>query len=161
MGKEIIDPFIKSIKRAFNTIAKVMPNHSKPKQVDLSSFNTEHDYYSDIAAVIALPGTKIGSLVVAFEKDTATKITATFMLEETNELNDKVSDVIGELANTVAGNITSDLEEMNFERALPNIYKGSDNKLEFPVGFICYSVDFTSDFGPFYLRVSILEDENL
>lgn len=161
MGIEIIKPFIKSITVAFETLAKHSPEYTDSKQVNLDVFSNEHDYYKDIAAVIALPGSKIGSLVVAFEKQTAVNIASSFMNENITEIDDMVKDVIGELANTVAGNITEDLSEMHFQRALPNIYFGSEKELNFPPGFVCYSSDFKSEFGPFNLRVSILEDENI
>ncbi len=161
MGKEIVTPFVNSITGTFETIAKIKPGYSEITQIDLSDFTNERDYYSDIAAVIALPGSKIGSLVVAFESETAINMSSVFLNEPVTEVNAVVKDVVGEIANTVAGNITVDLEDMHFERALPNIYMGGDKEMTFPPGFVCYSVDFSSDFGPFNLRVSILEDENI
>jgi CheY-specific phosphatase CheX len=80
------------------------------------------------------------------------------MEEELKDIDGKVKDVIGEIANTVAGNIKEELADFDFENALPNIYLGSDKKLNLPEGFKCYSVSFETEFGYFILRVSVLDD---
>ena len=152
---KIIEPFIHSIKNAFETICGKAPESSSPEKMDNMQLKTEKDFFSDIAAVIALPGSIIGSLAVAFKNDTAIKIASEFMEENYSVINDAVKDVIGEIANTVAGNIKSDLHELNFDTALPNILLGSDKALDLPEQFTCYNVKFISDFGPFELRVSI------
>lgn len=155
---EIIKPFVKSIQRSFETFFGHSPETAEPALIPADQIKCEADFFSDISAVIALPGSVIGSLAIAFQKDTAIKLTAELMGEAISELNDAVKDVIGELANTVAGNIKEDLDSYNFENALPNIYFGTNKQIELPKEFKCFSVNFNSDFGPFIMRVSVLDD---
>mgnify|MGYP001595914342 CR=1 FL=1 len=157
---EIIKPFVKSIRKSFETFFGHSPQIDDPRLIPAEQIKCEYDFFSDISAVIALPGSVIGSLAIAFKKDTAIKLSAELMGEDISNINEDVKDVIGELANTVAGNIKEDLDSYNFENALPNIYTGTDKKIELPKEFKCFSVDFKSDFGPFTMRVSVLDDVN-
>jgi len=157
----ILTPFVLAIIKAFEAFVNETLISSPPSEIKLEELKTEKDFFSDISAVIALPGCVIGSLAIAFDKQTAIKISSEMLGEEIKEVNSAVKDVIGEIANTVAGNIKEDLASLEFENALPNIYNGTETKLDLPAGFRCFAVDFNSRFGKFTLKVSILDDVDI
>lgn len=81
---------------------------------------------SDVAGIIGIAGNITGSIVFHATKELATRVAGAFLGMEVNEINDDVKDVVGEMANMIAGGASTAMSgaEHAFEISLPTVVSG-------------------------------------
>ena len=81
---------------------------------------------SDVSGIIGIAGGITGSIVFHTRKDLAKTVAGTFLGMEVQEVNDEVRDVVGEMANMIAGGANTLMSgtALSFEISLPTVVSG-------------------------------------
>ncbi len=109
-----------------------------------------------ISGIISLVGDVSWSVMLSFDCDTATSMAQTFAGFEIPFDSADMADVIGELANVVAGGLARRLEcvGVKAELGLPTVARGGDVETVVPAATVVYVERFTSKEGRFWLEVA-------
>ncbi len=112
--------------------------------------------YTGIAGIISLVGEACWSLMLAFPPATAIPLAQKFAGFEIDFASPDMGDVIGELANVLAGDVSARLDTrgIKVQLSLPTITRGTD--LQFPLlqGQTALRMDFSTADGPFWLMIA-------
>ncbi|MEO2045676.1 MAG: chemotaxis protein CheX [Pirellulales bacterium] len=149
MQVEFINPFLKAVANTFDTMV-----NCKVERGDISLVK-QGGYSYPVSGVIGLTGKAVGTVVINLSEDVAIKAASAMLMMEIQELNDDVTDAVGELANMVAGQAKADLAEFDMSVSLPNVITGAGHEICFPSNTQPISVPFDSDFGPLQLVVGL------
>ncbi len=118
MDVRLINPFVKSVKRVFETMVHVNMTVGKPfvKPDDCEP--------SEVSGIIGFSGDAAGCVVISFSKDVAVAAASKFAGMEIAADHPDFSDAIGELANMVAGNAKMEFTDVNIRISLPSVVIG-------------------------------------
>jgi chemotaxis protein CheX len=111
----------------------------------------------DIVALIGLSGPVRGTIGIGMPRATALAAVTQLMGMEAEELDDTVSDAIGELVNMIAGGAKAKLSEAvntTLDLTLPTVIHGAEYEVLSPSKALWLEIPFDSDLGPFALRIS-------
>lgn len=151
MKAEYINPFVKSLVNAFDTMVSCevrrtglsLKDHTVPRH--------------EISGVIGLSGNAIGTVVLSLSEQVALKAASTLLMAEYTELNDDVVDAVGELTNVVAGAAKAELEQFDLSISLPNVITGKGHEVRFPSNVSPICVLFDCPWGELSLEVGLAE----
>jgi chemotaxis protein CheX len=153
MDIEHMQPFIQE---TINTLDVMLG--LKPEQKELEMKESPDGTY-DISAIIGISGSGTGGVVMSFPKEVACKIVSRMLGEKVTEVNQDVSDGLGELVNIITGNAKRGLVKHGFDNlsvSLPNVIVGKHRTVWRSKDMPCLMKRFfTSDFGPFCIEVNI------
>lgn len=152
MKAEHINPFLKSTIETFNTMLKKKANPGK-------IFLRQEPHNADISGVIGLSGDIRGAVVMAYPKATALSVVSAFLGENVTELNETVSDAIGELTNIITGYAKRDLSDLNLSISLPSVIRGQNHLVDMPKDAPVVCIPFTGECGDFIIEVSMVEKD--
>jgi chemotaxis protein CheX len=118
MDVRLINPFVKSVKRVFETMVHVKMTIGKPyvKPDDCAP--------SEVSGIIGFSGDAAGCVVISFSKKVAVAAASNFAGMEIGADHPDFSDAIGELANMVAGNAKMEFTDVNIRISLPSVVIG-------------------------------------
>jgi chemotaxis protein CheX len=157
MNVEFINPFLSSLMNVLETMAstKLVPGKPGLKKEQVSR--------GDVSGLIGMasPQTR-GSLSVTFDESLALAIMERMLGERPSELNEEVTDMVGEITNMVTGgakNILGD-KGYDFDMATPIVVSGKNHTINHKCESATLIVPFTSDTGNAYIEVSfdVLDD---
>ena len=150
MKVEYINPFIESTYDIFRTMLS-----AKIQRGDVALADQETNP-RDIMALIGLSGRARGMVALAFPVNTALHMVNRLLSTEIKVLDDTVSDAIAEMVNIVAGGAKARLsgDGPPMDLSLPTVVLGNNFNVDYPSGSVWLEVPFTSDLGPFSLRVT-------
>lgn len=117
----------------------------------------------DIASFVGLTGPARGMVVLSFPVDTALAMVGRMIETELKIIDEIVVDGVGEIVNMVAGMAkTKFVNETGtpIELGLPTVVRGNQFSVNQPTGSVWLEIPFTSDLGPFSLRVSFSSQPN-
>ncbi len=126
MDARLINPFVSAMVNALETMLEVSPVRGTPY------LKNENLTQGDISAVIGFAGAKVrGSVAISFPTPVALRIYSLMMGEKVYRLTDEVQDVVGELANIVAGGAKSELanDGLTFNISIPTVVVGKGHSL--------------------------------
>lgn len=132
----------------------------EPEDKELHS--GKDDRFHGIIGVISLVGEKESlSLMLGFPKETAihfSKIFAGFEIEYESE---DMTDVIGELANIVAGDAVARLDAagLRVELSLPTVARGSDMSMMTSHDIASSIMNFELPSGQFWMKLAVGKDK--
>jgi len=147
MKVEHINPFLKAITNTFSTMLAV-----DLKRGELALGDPRQRQFP-VSGLIGLSGKASGMVVVNLSSEVALKAASQLLMEEIDEVNDDVVDAVGELANMIAGQAKTDLEQYELSVGLPSVIVGTDHEIRFPSSTPPLAIPFKSDFGPLRLEV--------
>jgi chemotaxis protein CheX len=77
--------------------------------------------------------------------------------EEMKEINNEISDAVGELTNMISGQARKELSEIGkvFQGAIPTVITGKSHKLESMTKGPKIAIPFKTEFGNFTIEVSM------
>ncbi len=157
MDVEHMEPFIQETINTFEVMLGV-----KPDSKELETKESTDGTY-DISAIIGISGSGTGGVVMSFPKDVACKVVSRMLGEGLTEVNQDVSDGIGELVNIITGNAKRGLVRHGFNDlslSLPNVVIGKHRTVWRTKDMPCLMKRFfTSELGPFCLEVNIRPNE--
>ncbi len=151
MKVEYINPFIESVDDLFNTMLSAKVKRGK------IGVTTGSNNPREIVAIIGLSGPARGTVALSFPTATALNLVNQLLGLDTHIVDESVSDGVAELVNIVAGSAKAKLVSDNaapIDLSLPTVLRGNDFTVEYPSQSVWLEVPFTSDLGPFSLRVT-------
>ncbi len=150
---EHINPFIKATIESFSTMIGI---EVKPAKIRLKDdANTTHD----ISGIIGLSGGARGAIALSFPRDCALDVVSKFIGEEITELNEDVTDAIGELSNIIAGYAKKDLTEFSIQISLPSVITGEGHKVSDAKDVKAMIIPFVYDKYTFDLGVALVSND--
>ncbi len=150
MDAKFIDPVLKAVVNILQTMAQITPESGAPeiKPDDLSR--------GVVSGFIDLAGsdTRI-SVAVTFSSEAILDIASRMMHMELKEVDDVVKDLVGEMANMVAGGAKANLQEAgyDFDLTLPSVVVGEQHTVKHSVEGVTLILPFKIDAGEFYVEV--------
>ena len=152
MDVKYINPFIESVCHVFSTM---LGTEAKRGDVGLAEGCSDP---RAVTALIGLSGPARGTVAITFAVNTALGIASHLLGTEVRTVDETVSDAVGELVNIVAGGAKALLNEATggepIRLSLPTVIRGSSYSVDYPSQSKWLDVPFTSDIGPFSLRVT-------
>jgi chemotaxis protein CheX len=144
-----INPFIRHTSIVFQRLMGW-----KLKRLDIEMKETFVPTY-EVSAVILIHGIHPGALVLSLSRKVAFDILRATRMTKVSEINEEVIDVVGELANIIAGRASSDLSKSHTRLGLPTVMVGHTKIAPFPTGSKPVCVSFQSEGGPLTLEVGL------
>lgn len=152
MKVEYINPFIESVFELFSTMLGAEARRGEVN-VSRGAGNPR-----EITGLIGLSGHARGTVALSFPSATALAMCGRLLGMETQVVDETVSDAVAELVNIVAGAAKAKLNVANggapIDLSLPTVVRGSSYSVDYPSKAVWLEVPFTSDLGPFSLRVT-------
>ena len=144
-----INPALSSIVNVLTTMASINPSIGKPsiKKDDIS--------LGVVTGIIDLVGKNAnGSLAISFSKPVALELAQNMLRIETDVVDEMIEDLIGEMANMVAGGAKAIYDEQgtDFELTLPKVLTGENHQIKHSFIGTTILLPFTTDAGEFYVE---------
>ena len=156
MNVEYINPFIEAVFNTMKTMLGVKPERLTPVIKDNPLTQ------GDVSGIIGFASKNVsGAVALSFPTDTALKVYQLMMGEPVSQINSDVQDVVGELANIVAGGAKKLFSDagFSFHISIPTIVVGRNHiithKLDVPVVI----VPFKLGSSPFSMEITMKIDE--
>lgn len=150
MEARYINPVLKALMDVLTTMAQITPKVGKPE-------NKEDDQAPGVVTgIIDLEGKQTrGSVAVSFSKEVALDLTSRMLRMDLVEVDEQVEDLVGEMANMVAGGAKRIMEEdgFDFNLTLPRVVAGNGHKIEHKVTGPKIILPFTAESGDFYVEI--------
>ncbi|MDD9304232.1 MAG: chemotaxis protein CheX [Desulfobacter sp.] len=106
MDVTLVNPFIEGTLHILDTTAFVKV---KSEPVFLKRDSVQQ---GDISGVLAISGDLEGSAAISFTEKSIIGIVSAMFGEDMTEVNDEITDAVGEISNMVAGHVTTKIAEM-------------------------------------------------
>jgi len=152
MKAEWINPFITATKSVFKTMLGCDIQRGNPSAK--SGFQPEFD----VTGIISLTGMACGTVVVSLSRETAIAATEAMMGQAPASIDEDVVDVIGEIANMIAGAAKGELEELSMSIGLPTVIVGKNRLISFPTHVNIISIPFNSPLGALCVDVGLKKE---
>jgi len=155
MKVEYINPFVESVTELFRTMLHATVTRGT---VHLSNGIGEP---RNLIALIGLTGTVRGTVALHLPVNTALKMVNSLLGTENSAIDQTVADGVSEVVNIIAGGAKAkfpNADQEPLKLSLPTLVRGSNVEIDYPSHAIWLDVPFTSDLGPFSLRVTFEED---
>ena len=150
MKAEYINPFLTSLIDVLKTMGQVELSPGKPQRKDNSKA------CGDVSGVIGMVGPQVkGSLAITFEKSLVLKTFSNMLGEEVSEIDDQVTDMVGEITNMVCGGAKRLLGEQgyDFDLATPTVVSGDGHSIHHKVDGAKLLMPFEAESGKAYIEI--------
>lgn len=156
MDVTFINPFIKATGHVLQTIASTEAKAGKP------FLKKDKVACGDVSGVIGLTGDVSGTISVSFTENCIFNIVSNMFAEEVNELNEEISDAVGEIANMISGQARQELEVLgrNLQAAIPAVVMGKNHTITHITSHPIIAIPFDTDHGDFTIEVCFEENNN-
>lgn len=154
MKVEFINPFLSSMLNVMSTMAQMELIPEKPK---LKKDNIAHGDVSGLIGMVS-PETK-GSLSITFDEPLALATMKGMVGEAPDEVNDEITDLVGEITNMVTGGAKRMLSEKGFEfdMATPVVVSGPDHTIHHKSKGPVVIISLKGEAGKAYIEFSFDE----
>jgi chemotaxis protein CheX len=157
MKIEWINPFIESVYSLCTTMLSCSVERG---QLGLVNHGTEAK--GGITALIGLSGPARGTVALSFPLPTAHAMVGRLLSLGEQEVDESVGDGVAELVNIVAGSAKAKLSNGKgpdvISLGLPTVVHGGSEIIDYPSQSTWLEVPFSSELGPFSLRVTFEMD---
>jgi len=150
MKVEFINPFLESIVNVLETMANVKATPGKPQRKE------EDTAQGDVTGVIGMASEQVkGSLAITFTSMAIFDIARRMLGEEVTEINNTVTDLVGEITNMVTGGAKRVLAEQgyDFDMAIPAVIAGKNHRISHKSNGMKIVVPFSIIAGKFFVEV--------
>ena len=151
---EIINGFIRSTDAAFNTMI-----FSEVKRIGVYIKKHDEPMQGDISSIVTVFGDLDGVCAISFPRKAAIKVVAKMMMDESiTDLDETVSDGLGEIANLIVGGAKSEIANILGTAStisIPTVITGIKHIVEHNKKNPCIGCVFESEGQKFFLEVSI------
>jgi len=154
MNVEFINPFLSSMLNVMSTMAQMELTPEKPK---LKKSDTAH---GDVSGLIGMVSKQAkGSLSITFDGPLALATMKGMVGEAPDEVNDEITDLIGEITNMVTGGAKRMLSEKGFEfdMATPVVVSGKDHTIHHKAKGPVVIIPLSSPHGKAYIEFAFDE----
>ncbi|WP_394130326.1 chemotaxis protein CheX [Shewanella maritima] len=150
MNVEFINPFLTSLLNVTSTMAMMELTPGKPQLKG-------HDIAKgDISGLIGMVGQQTkGSMSITFEEGLILEVMNKMLGEKPSNINEEVSDLVGEITNMVTGGAKNLLGEKgyNFDMATPVVVAGKNHTIAHKSKGKKLLVPFTHESGNAYIEI--------
>ncbi|MBE7214063.1 chemotaxis protein CheX [Shewanella benthica] len=150
MNVNFINPFLESLLNVISTMANMKLSPGKPK------IKTNNLSKGDVSGLIGMVGPQTkGSLSITFERGLILEIMQNMLGENPGEINDEITDLVGEITNMVTGVAKNILGEKgyDFEMATPVVVAGLGHRISHKSDGKKIIMPFTSPHGSAYIEI--------
>ncbi len=153
MNVNYINPFIDATIHVLNTIASTNVEAGKPY------IKKEKIARGDVSGVIGLMGGVKGTISVSFTQRSILSIVSNMFGEEVSEINDEISDAVGEISNMISGQARKKLDEQgkSIKAAIPSVVTGKNHTITHITNHPILAIPFNTDNGDFTIEVCFEE----
>lgn len=154
MKVEYINPFIAAATNVIQTMASVEVKAGQP------TLKKDNHSWGVLSGIIGLASDSLkGNMVLSFEKDCILHIMTNLLGEEFTQLNDEVSDAVGELTNMISGNAKKIFSEQGFifDMAIPIVIIGQGVEISQITSGPSLVIPFETEKGGFVLEANLVE----
>jgi chemotaxis protein CheX len=154
MNVEFINPFLSSLLNVMSTMAHMELTPEKPK---LKKTEVAH---GDVSGLIGMVSDKAkGSLSITFDGSLAIQTMKGMVGEGPDEINDEITDLIGEITNMVTGGAKRMLSEkgIEFDMATPVVVTGKNHSIHHKAKGPVVIIPLSSSHGKAYIEFSFDE----
>lgn len=150
--KGVITQFVDATSTVLNTMAMTEVKAGNP-------YVKQHaQAQGDITGVIGFSnpkGKSKGTMSLTFASETALGIVSAMLYEEQAEINDAVTDAVGELTNMISGQARKGLVAMGmvFEGAIPSVITGTGHTIRHVSTSAILAIPFETPHGPMIVEV--------
>jgi chemotaxis protein CheX len=151
MKVEFINPFLASLINVLSTMAQTELTPGKPK------VKKDEVARGDVSGLIGMVGPQTkGSFSISFDESLALTIMERMLGERPDEINEEVTDMVGEITNMVTGGAKNLLGEKgyDFEMATPIVVSGTGHTITHKCDGAKLMMPFTSEDGNAHIEVS-------
>ncbi|MDP8208521.1 MAG: chemotaxis protein CheX [Candidatus Electryonea clarkiae] len=152
MNVKYVNPFISSVMNTMEMMVGMTPERQTPYVKD--NILTQ----GDITGIIGFAESKVtGSIALSFPQETALEVYKMMTGETAHNLNSNVQNMIGELANIIAGGAKTTLAEegLTFHVSIPSVIVGKNHKVSHNLNVPAVVIPFTMGNFSFLVEVSI------
>lgn len=144
MKVEFVNPFLSSLINVLETMATLTITPEKPR---LKKGEVAHGDVSGLIGMVG-PDTK-GSLSISFEEPLALEVMQRMLGENPGEINEEVTDMVGEITNMVTGGAKNLLGKKGYEfdMATPVVVAGHNHTITHKSEGPKVMIPFTSPHG--------------
>ncbi|GHA93312.1 chemotaxis protein CheX [Shewanella indica] len=150
MNVTFINPFLQSLLNVVSTMANMQLTPGKPR------LKTDNLAKGDVSGLIGMVGPQTkGSLSITFEQELILEIMQNMLGENPGNINEEVTDLVGEITNMVtsgAKNLLSD-KGYEFEMATPVVVSGIGHKISHQAQGKKIIMPFVAPKGSAYIEI--------
>ncbi len=150
MNVNFINPFLESLLNVISTMANMQLTPGKPR------IKKDNLAKGDVSGLIGMVGPQTkGSLSITFEQGLILEIMQNMLGENPGEINDEITDLVGEITNMVTGgakNILGD-KGYEFEMATPVVVSGLGHRISHKANGKKIIMPFASPHGTAYIEI--------
>ena len=131
-------------------MANLQPTAGKP------ALKSDDHAQGVVTGIIDLKGKETsGSVAISFSKPVVLDIAKRMLRMETTEVNDMVKDLVGEIANMMAGGAKAILQDkgFDFDLTLPSVFAGEGHQVKHSVQGPIIVLPFNTDSGDFFVEM--------
>jgi chemotaxis protein CheX len=150
MKAEFVNPFLSSLLDVLRTMAQTELTPGKPR------LKTDDRAPGDVSGLIGMVGPQTrGSFSITFEKGLALAIYGRMLGNPHADLDDEVSDMVGEITNMVTGGAKRVLGEKgyDFDMATPVVVSGPNHTVSHKVNGPKIALPFDSPDGRAFIEI--------
>ncbi|MCK6439794.1 MAG: chemotaxis protein CheX [Planctomycetes bacterium] len=154
MKVEYLNAFVQA---ALTTCVTMLGTNASHGQLVIKKAGTQTT--ADITAVLGLSGKVRGSIVLAFDHDSAEKYIAKFLGMNGKLSDGDICDGVGELCNIIGGSAKVELNKfgLNLTISIPNVVTGKGMQVVTNQSYPTLVVPFQSELGLFTLEVCLMD----
>lgn len=151
MDVKFINPFINATLNVLETMAFVKAEAEKPY------LKKDNIAQGDVSGVVGITGSANGTISVTFDESCILKIVSNMLGEEIKEINNEISDAVGEITNMISGQARREIEQIGktFHGAIPTVITGKNHKLISMVKGPKIAIPFKTDAGNFIIEICL------
>ncbi len=152
MKVEFINPFLNATVSVIQTMAQTPVTAGTPALKD------GHDSFGEISGIIGLAGEGVsGCMVISFQTEAILPIVSKMLFEEITELNDDITDAVGEITNMISGGAKPELAEVGvcLEMATPITVLGKGIQIRQLSKAPVIQIPFTTAEGKFVVEAAL------
>jgi chemotaxis protein CheX len=151
MDVALVNPFIQATLHVLSSMASTKATAGKP-YLKKDSFAK-----GDVSGIVGLSGEARGTLSVSFSEESILSIVSKMFGEPVKEINDEVTDAVGEILNIVSGQARQKLESMGriLKGAIPTVITGKNHSITHITKQSIIAIPFDTENGHFTIEVCI------
>ena len=149
MNVDFINPFLSSLLNVMSTMARLELTPLKP------SLKKSNIAKGDVSGLIGMVSKQTkGSLSITFDKSLALATMKGMVGEAPDEVNEEITDLIGEITNMVTGGAKRQLSEKGFEfdMATPMVVSGINHTIHHKSKGAIVIIPLTSEYGKAFIE---------
>ena len=126
MESALVNPFIEGALHILDTTAFVKVKPDPP------FLKTDSKPQGDISGMMEISGDLAGSAAISFSEQSILGIVSAMFGEDMTEINEEITDAVGEISNMVAGHVTTKIAEMDkkVKVKFTKVCMGADQAIE-------------------------------